>query len=464
MNLCWLRPTGLCVLLGFSAAGARAQTFERGYLVLSRGDTLRGEVENAFWSDPPDKIRFRSDAGLRIYSAGQLRAVGLGGGRLLRHELLPLDRTAETDANRLQVGLHLAQHPDSVLADVLVDGPASLLGVTLNNVKHFFVRRPGQEYLEMTERRYLVLRDGARRIADGNNYRGQLLLYFGDCPAAVSVAEAAAFTAAALAEVVETFNRECSSARQPGRRVARERRPPVKLQVGPTLGLRYNTLRFRTTDEPAVERATLNGVDLDGHVHPQIGAYLDLVHPGRRLALHLAVQHAAYGRTVALPSPDGSAQWQGKLSWRGRLTTPQLGLRWLRPLGQQYQLLLGTGAEVPLRWRNREESLQYGDDAAATRLIDNNQRLSTYAVVRPGFGTTLRPYLEAGVHRGRLTFTLTGRCYGRESLFDHMVVSRYIVSGQFTHHNGYDYSGRTYSLGVALGYQLNRNSDQPTPQ
>ena len=44
----------------FGSLQTRAQTFEPGLLVRSNGDTLRGEIENDFWTEPPALIRYRS--------------------------------------------------------------------------------------------------------------------------------------------------------------------------------------------------------------------------------------------------------------------------------------------------------------------------------------------------------------------------------------------------------------------
>ena len=56
-----LKP--LLLLLTASLLGSlqtRAQTFEPGLLVRSDDDTLRGEIENDFWTKPPALIRYRS--------------------------------------------------------------------------------------------------------------------------------------------------------------------------------------------------------------------------------------------------------------------------------------------------------------------------------------------------------------------------------------------------------------------
>ncbi|MCB2380094.1 hypothetical protein LGH70_21040 [Hymenobacter sp. BT635] len=168
-----MRPY-LLLLLSFTCfSGLRAQTIEPGYLVLSSGDTLRGELENDFWENPPSAVRFRSapTAELTLYSALQLRGLGLTSGRRLRLETLPLDRSATTDVNSLPDNSRSHQKPEQVLADVLVDGPATLLGVTLGSVHHFFVRREAHPYFEMTERNYVKLHKGAQVIADANNYK-----------------------------------------------------------------------------------------------------------------------------------------------------------------------------------------------------------------------------------------------------------------------------------------------------
>ena len=188
--------------------------------MLSAGDTLRGEVENLFWSDPPAAVRFRPApaAPLVTYPARQLGGFGLASGRVLRREVVPLDRAAQVQLSKLPAGLVQRQQPDTVLADVLVDGPATLLEVKLDDVKHFLIRRAAQPYLELVERRYLQqAANGTTRTVDGNNYRGQLLRYFTDCPAAVEATGKAPYTAEGITRVVQAYNAQCSAGKQAGR-------------------------------------------------------------------------------------------------------------------------------------------------------------------------------------------------------------------------------------------------------
>lgn len=414
------------VFILFSAQAACGQTFEQGYLVLSHGDTLRGEVENGFWEDPPKKVAFRANAAAPVttYAARQLRSVYLNSGRLLRHELLPIDRYAETRTDRLLPHLRRNQQPDSVLADVLVMGEASLLGVTLDQVKHFYVRREQQPYLELAERKYLQLRNGHQYEIDANDYRTQLLVYFGDCPEAVKAADATPFTAAGLTRVVQAYNQHCSATRSTGRETAPVQaiRPRIAWQLGVLGGARYNTVRLRES----YYSSNVPGLNLDKRVHPQVGAYADLLHPGRRFAFHTALLVSSFGRRNSSNHP---------LDWRGVLAMVQVGPRaflWLTP---SRQLIVGLGYEIMKSWQTA------GRFTASSYFTDFNYKLRGSPI----------PYLELGAQADRWLLTLTGRIYS-----DRDYSFRY--SGTNTGPGGLPYSTFPASISLMVGYSL-RHSD-----
>ncbi|MEJ7662613.1 MAG: hypothetical protein WKG07_25140 [Hymenobacter sp.] len=114
----------------------------------STGDTLRGEIENDFWEQPPTFIRFRrtADSPSELLKPRQLRAVSFTGGRYFRYEVLLLDRAAETRLPDIQRGNFVDMQPDSVLAEVLLTGPVELLRVARPGAVHFEVRRPASRH------------------------------------------------------------------------------------------------------------------------------------------------------------------------------------------------------------------------------------------------------------------------------------------------------------------------------
>lgn len=98
----------LCFLPAFLffTLGAHAQAYEPGLLVKSNGDTVRGQVENRFWTEPPAFIRFRVTpaSAPQQFQPRQLRAVSFSSGRYFRFEVLPIDHAAETRPSYLPAG------------------------------------------------------------------------------------------------------------------------------------------------------------------------------------------------------------------------------------------------------------------------------------------------------------------------------------------------------------------------
>jgi len=416
----------------------KGQVFEPGYVVVGHGDTLRGEVENGFWEDTPNNIRFRSATGaLTTYPKHQLRSAYLASGRLLRKELLPIDRSAQTEITRLTTSPIGQQQLDSVLADVLVVGSASLLGLTLHNVKHFFVRRETQPYLEVAERRYLVKdASGGTRVADGNDYKNKLRIYFGDCPAAMAASDKASFTAEGLKAVIQTYNQQCSASGQIGREIRSDQtnRAKVIVRLGVMAGARYNSLRTQSVGYTAQTQTVLNNYNFDGRLNAQGGIYADLVDAGRRLALHTALLVSRVGQSDVVPLPTLDASEPGSFERHSTLLTLQYGLRYFAPVGQHLQVVLGSGFE-----------LNHALTSTSRFNYNGTDKKFLY-----GFNSTLLPYLEAGLSRDRLSFVMTGRLYKKEE-FSHYAsrVDPRLLT----------YKVNPWSLSVVLGYRLNSNPD-----
>lgn len=292
----------LSIGIALACTQARAQAFRPGWVLPMQGDTLRGEVEDDDWEEAPTRVRFRAAPGAAIttLSGAEVRAFRLARGRYFRYETLPLDRAAQTALPMLSNALPRNPQPETFLAEVLVDGPASLLHTVVNAVPHYFVRRPSQPVLELAARNYLRQQEGHAQVADGNNYRTELAQYFGDCPAAAQAI--GTFQTPALVKVVQAYNRQCAAPLQPGI----EYRPATYQRIGGyavglVAGGRYNSCLLRA-EKPG---AMLDGYNLDGAVHPIGGVFADVSTPGHRFAVHVSATLTRIGRReqLALPAP-----------------------------------------------------------------------------------------------------------------------------------------------------------------
>lgn len=347
----------------------------------------------------------------------------------MRHELLPVDRYAETRYSFLSYGVIRRQKPESVLIDVLLLGPATLRGASLEETEHYWVQRPGQLPLELSARRYLGIVNGVRSILDANDYKSQLLVYFGDCEAVVNLLPTTDFTTEDLVQLVHTYNQQCSGQAQTEQviRSATPQRGTGVVRVGVLGGVRYNSLRFRATDNT---NGALDGLNADNFPHPQGGVYLDIVNSGRRLAFHTAVLATTFGRTNPVRFSSATSQ-SGSFAWRGTQAYLQFGLRGFLPVGTNYQVVVGGGYELNVFW---PQTSQLSSAGRQQYFLDRF------------YGTPL-PYLEAGLKRDRLLLTLNGRVYMKNTYF---------------YYNGNEDSHYTYlpwSLSLMLGYRLNADAD-----
>jgi hypothetical protein len=392
----------LLLLTGYRA---QAQAYEAGWLVRTNGDTLRGELENGFWQEAPTFVRYRPAAASssQLFQARQLRAFGFAGGRYFRHEQLLLDQAAETRLQELPRGNHVRLRADSVLAEVLLTGPAELLRVVRPGATHYEVRRPGQPPLRLSERKYLYQsKNGSWQIFDGNNYQNQLALYFTDCSAASQAAATAAFTAQGLSAVVQEYATACSPARQPAHSWVTQAAPRRRgaFQGGVLAGIRYNRL-----ESPASEVVGYT----DGGLHPFGGFYAELLQPSRITAFYGELSLSTFrnrGSYSVGYDPNGTTLYN-TFDYRAMLATARFGIRFLPPLPHDQQLVIGLGYEynrtLGLRLPSNTGSYYY----ATSSPVDANEAYAT-----PG----LLPNLTLGWRRQRLTLLLDGQFYRTRSV------------------------------------------------
>lgn len=392
--------------------------YEPGLLVRANGDTLRGEIENGFWDMPPTFIRFRPTATSpsQLFQPYQLRAVSFTKGRYFRYEALPIDHAAETRLNLLREGLVYGVQVDSLLAEVLVEGPTMLWRVAQLGAVHFLVRRPGQPILEMSARQYLRrMENSALALADGNNYRSQLQQYFGDCPAATAVAQKAPYTTAGLVAVVQAYYAACAA----GQPAARTWLAPATLrrktafQAGVLAGVRYNRIESLAYD--------LAGPCTDCNVHPFAGFYAELLHPSRTSAFYGELTVSSFHSRGEVGSYYSGYTPFDYQAWLG---TARIGARFFTPLKHDQLLLFTFGLEHNI--------------ILSTDVKPTTEDMG-YAV------TTLLPNFGVGWRRQRITINLDGQMY--------------------TSPAGSGYSDLFFGSNVAarlgLSYRLGRNPDVP---
>ena len=408
---------------------AQAQAYEPGLLVRSNGDTLRGEIENGFWVEPPTFIRFRATAESpsQLFQPRQLRAVSFAGGRYFRYEALPIDHAATVHLNPLDTSTQPDVRLDSLLAEVLLEGPVMLWRVVRPGSTHFLLRRPNQPVLDLCERRYVRLNaSGSRQLVEGNNYRGQLKIYFGDCSTAVATAQAALFTAAGIAAVVRAYHETCLP-NPPlvhswlDKATVRRR---MTLQGGLVTGVRYNY--FKRPFEPLPQTRQCN----DCQPRPFVGIYGDLFLPSRTTAFYGEVSLSTFSNQQWAYLRINSAVSYYVVSYSAWLASARLGLRFFFPLPREQQWLFSVSYELNM-------ALQPTVTSSSGNLLGSPNDQLRYGL------PSLLPNLGLGWRSRRFTAGVDGQLYTNgdsQDLFGSLV-------------------GNNFAARLSLSYRLGRNPD-----
>lgn len=422
----------LPLLLLFSCVAFRslAQAYEPGWLLRSTGDTLRGEIENSFWQEPPTAVRFRASAAAasELLQPRQLRAFSVGG-RYFRYEALPVDHAASTELDALPRGNYLNVRTDSLLAEVLLEGEVSVLRVYRPSAPHYYFLRANQPPVAVWARRYLKMgADGYWHATDGNNYQSQLFSAFLSCPAATQAARQAAFTPEHLVAVAQAYNATCGTSRQPGRSwlVPALQPRPVALQGGLLAGLRYNRIQ-----SPA---SLLAPPCTDCEIHPFGGLYAELLMPSRQVALYGELSLSRFRNELAQTYYINSTTYTmayDVFDYRAWLGMARIGLRYFINLPHEQQLFFGPGLEL-----NRVMGVRY---TARYGLLERPAPGTEFSFAVP----SLVPNLGVGWRRHRYSVGVDAQLYN--------------TAGST---QGF---GSGFALRLGLGYRLGRNSDTLPP-
>ena len=198
-----MRPLVLS-LFGLLAVPALAQPTP-GFVVTASGDTLRGEVTLGTEAENARGVRFRPDpdAGETPYGLTEATAFGADAGRRYRRGSFQLRATRDVDP--------VTPNDRLAFARVVRDGAADLLALETSAGRTTYYVQTGGEtaglYLVQDE----VTTGAGRRLRERALYRQTLRTLLGTC--ATSDAEYAGlpYTEAALAGVVDGYNR-CADA------------------------------------------------------------------------------------------------------------------------------------------------------------------------------------------------------------------------------------------------------------
>lgn len=183
----------LCLLASLlGAPAAQAQRFQPGYLVLGRGDTLRGLLEPPTRSTATQGVNFRKSSATapHLYPIKELRSLRLAEGKT--YEVRKMQPMIRRDTLRL-------------LLETLVRGRATLYRSPYNAL----ASDPGLQYTNPLSQVYFYIAEDKTPnrppyLMQASTFKTDLRSLFSDCPTAPAVT--GKFTEDNLTRLVQQYN------------------------------------------------------------------------------------------------------------------------------------------------------------------------------------------------------------------------------------------------------------------
>jgi hypothetical protein len=183
MNRFVILTTGMLVFSSLLEVSAQVD-YQPGYVLSSKGDTLRGFIDYRDWERAPDAISFRVsiDGPEKKYQPLDIKSFYVSGdlyiSGIVNIETSPSREAGLSDNAALQI------QPDTAFLQALVIGEKSLYryhySMVGNSKEQFYIRQNDQFEL-LTSKFYLTEVSGKQLVATNKLYVNQLALYLHGC-------------------------------------------------------------------------------------------------------------------------------------------------------------------------------------------------------------------------------------------------------------------------------------------
>jgi hypothetical protein len=284
-----LKRIALICLLGLCLQVTAQKNYQRGQVVLTNGDTLKGWIDYRNWHVNPTSIRFKQDSladNARQFTVTDISFFQVAGDKYLKafitKDMLPVD------IGHLVIESTVNQQTDTAFLRVLVEGPILNLYEVYDFKPHYYIQDSTKSYRELTYK--CSLEEVSNRLKIGNYFRGELIAYLTLQPQydkkLARHIENISYTDKEIGKVVAALN---GSTGQPVPYVSKNSKKSVSFYAG--AGAIYSTMTF------SGENAYLNGIDFGWKTGPAIMAGVELFSERnfRDLSFRLEVAYSTIG-------------------------------------------------------------------------------------------------------------------------------------------------------------------------
>lgn len=266
----------IAIVLFGSMFSFSQEKFQSGYVVLSTGDTIRGQIDfRNNWKNP-DNIVFRStgNESVVIYTPENINEFFVDRYRYISANI-NVDELAEYMIDSAAVPVH-----QKVFLMVLYEGEKSLYYyIDKDAIGHLFI--PGTDVYDLLvyeERNENIITDelkplGTNHMIRNNRYKGQLIVYFQDCPALKNRISLVKYGYSDISRLYSKYYKYTDE--QPVYKFEKEK---PKVSLGLLGGLTSTSLQMSEKKHSGTLQVVSNS-SYNQSTMPAFGAYFELILP-----------------------------------------------------------------------------------------------------------------------------------------------------------------------------------------
>ena len=296
-----VKRIALICLLGLCLQVTAQKNYQKGQVVLTNGDILKGWIDYRNWLANPTAIRFKQDSladNSRQFTTADINFFQVAGDKYLKafitKDMLPVD------INHLVPDTTEDQQKDTAFLRVLVEGPVLNLYEVYDFKPHYYIQDSTKSYRELTYKFTMGEQPGKLMIR--NYFRDELLAYLYMRPQYDKKLESRikniSYTDKAIGKVVTALN---GLTAQSVPTVSNSNKKSLSFYAG--AGAIYSTMTF------SGDNSYLKGVDWGWKTGPAIMAGVELSSERnfRDLSFRLEVAYSSIGYKVDNLVKSGSA-------------------------------------------------------------------------------------------------------------------------------------------------------------
>lgn len=235
-----LKRWGVLTLVFMCIELATAQkNYIPGYVISSRGDTLRGLIDYRNWEKNPDKISFKASADAEPLSYTPLDISQFTVADEIYYSGIVPTLVSPAGTSRLSADPVIHRKDDTTFLQALFRGDKSLFYYKNQDGVESFYITGNQGFELLLYKRYLRYHEGGQAITENKTFTGQLALYLEDCSTIQSKLNHADYKKGSLINLFRYYN-GCSDANKDFEKV----REAVKAEIGVIAGASLTTLNF----------------------------------------------------------------------------------------------------------------------------------------------------------------------------------------------------------------------------